>query len=60
MHAGHNINRRLIQHALRAHHGIQSTSSQAHPQSTFHIPNGPGEHHFLASAMLSNLLDNAI
>jgi hypothetical protein len=60
MHDGHDINRRIIQHALRAHHTAHSTSSSAHPRSTFHIPNGSGFQHFLASASLSNLLDNAI
>lgn len=60
MQAGHNINRRIIQHALRAHHAAHPTSSSAHPQNTFHIPNGPGTHHFLASASLSDLLDNAV
>jgi hypothetical protein len=60
MQAGHTINRRIIQHALRAHHSANSTSSSAHPQNTFHIPSGPGTTHFLASAALSNLLDNAL
>jgi len=60
MQASHNISRRLIQHALRTHHAVQNTSSSAHPGSTFHIPGWSGAQPFLASASLSNLLDNAL
>jgi hypothetical protein len=59
MHAGHNINRRLIQHALRAHHG-RSAGAKAHPETTFHIPGWSGSQPILASASLSNLLDSAL
>ncbi|MEI9981727.1 MAG: hypothetical protein WDN23_22565 [Edaphobacter sp.] len=57
--AAHDVNRRLIQHALRAHHSTR-TGAKAHPASTFHIPSWSGAQSFLASASLSNLLDNAI
>ena len=57
---GHNINRRLIQHVLRSHHVARTASSSAHPGSTFHIPSWSGAQPLLASATLSNLLDNAL
>jgi hypothetical protein len=60
IHDGHNINRRIIEHALRSHHGGCPVSSSVHPQSTFSIPSGPGSDRFLASASLSNLLDSAV
>jgi hypothetical protein len=60
MEAGHNVNRRMIQHALRAHHTSRSNSANAHPANSFHIPNWSGSQPFLASASLSNLLDNAL
>jgi hypothetical protein len=59
MQSGHNINRRIIRHVLRTHHA-RSASPSAHPTSTFHISNWSGSQPFLASATLSNLLDNAI
>jgi len=59
IHAGHPLNRRIIQHALRSHHA-HSTSSSAHPSSTFHIPSWSGAQPFLASATLSDLLDTAL
>jgi hypothetical protein len=54
------MSRRVIEHALRTHHTPHSTTASAHPGSTFHIPNWSGTQPFLASAALSNLLDNAI
>jgi hypothetical protein len=60
IHAGHNINRRIIQHVLRTHHTTHSISSSAHPDRTFHIPNWSGSQPFLASASLSNLLDSSL
>ena len=60
LHAGHPMNRRIIQHALRSHHASRSTSSSAHPTNTFHIPSWSGAQPFLASAALSDLLDNAL
>lgn len=54
------VNRRLIQHVLRTHHTSRSASPSAHPASTFRIPCWSGAHPFLASASLSNLLDNAL
>jgi hypothetical protein len=56
----HNINQRLIQHVLRSHHAAHSASHNAHPEGTFHIPSWAGAHPFLASAALSNLLDNSL
>lgn len=58
--AGHNINRRMIQHVLRTHHTAHSASASAHPDGTFHIPSWSGAQPLLASASLSNLLDSAI
>jgi hypothetical protein len=60
IHSGHNINRRIIQHALRTHHASRSATPSAHPDRTFHISNWPGSNPFLASAALSNLLDSAL
>ena len=57
---GNNVNRRLVQHVLRSHHTAHSTSPNAHPASTFHIPSWSGANPLLASAALSNLLDNAL
>lgn len=58
--AGHNINRRIIEHVLRSHHATHSASPNAHPDSTFHIPCWSGAQPFLASASLSDLLDSAL
>ncbi len=58
--ADHGVNRRLIQHVLRTHHTAHTNSSSAHPPSSFHIPCWSGAHPFVASASLSNLLDNAL
>ena len=57
---GHSLNRRTIQHVLRTHHTTHSATSSAHPEGTFHIPNWSGAQPLLASAALSNLLDNAL
>jgi hypothetical protein len=57
---GYNIDRRFIQHVLRSHHTTPSTSANVHPGNTFHIPNWSGSHPLLASAALSNQLDNAL
>jgi hypothetical protein len=57
---GHSINQRLIQHVLRSHHIAHSASHRVHPEGTFHIPSWSGANPLLASAALSNLLDNAI
>ena len=54
------MSRRVIEHALRTHHTPRSTSSNAHPDSTFRIPNWSGAQPFTASASLSKLLDSAI
>ena len=54
------MSRRVIEHALRTHHTPRSTSATAHPVSTFHIRNWSGTQPFLASAALSDLLDNGI
>lgn len=54
------VNHRLILHVLRTHHSAHSNSPSAHPESTFHIPNWSGSQPLLASATLSNLLDNAL
>ncbi len=54
------MSRRVIEHALRTHHTPRSTSSSAHPGSTFHIRNWSGTQPFLASATLSDLLDGAL
>jgi hypothetical protein len=60
MKSGHSVNRRMIQHVLRGHHTARSASASAHPATTFHIPSWSGAQPFLASASLSNLLDNAL
>jgi hypothetical protein len=52
--------RRIVQHVLRTHHTLHSTSSSAHPASTFDIPSWSGAHRFSASASLNNLLDSAL
>ncbi|HEX4578342.1 MAG TPA: hypothetical protein VH117_13380 [Edaphobacter sp.] len=54
------MSRRVIEHALRTHHTPRSMSSSVHPVSTFHIPSWSGAQPFLASATLSDLLDNAL
>jgi hypothetical protein len=54
------MSRRVIEHALRTHHTPRSTSASAHPGSTFHIRNWSGAQPFVASATLSDLLDNAL
>ena len=54
------MSRRVIEHALRTHHTPHSTTPSAHPGCTFHIPNWSGTQPFLASAALSDLLDNSI
>ena len=55
------MSRRVIEHALRTHHTAAfRPRPSAHPGSTFHIPNWSGAQPFLASAALSNLLDNAL
>jgi hypothetical protein len=51
---------RVIEHALRGHHTLGTTSPGAHPGSTFHIPNWSGAQPFLASAALSDLLDGSL
>jgi hypothetical protein len=52
--------RRIVQHVLRTHHTLRSTSSSAHPASTFDIPSWSGAHRFSASASLNNLLDSVL
>jgi hypothetical protein len=54
------MSRRVIEHALRTHHTRLNSSSSAHPSTTFHIPNWSGAQPFLASAALSDLLDDAL
>ena len=54
------MSRRVIEHALRTHHTPRATSASAHPDSTFHIRNWSGAQPFLASAALSDLLDNSL
>ena len=54
------MSRRVIEHALRTHHTPRSTSASAHPGSTFQIPNWTGTQPFLASAALSDLIDNSL
>ena len=54
------MGRRIIEHTLRNHHTPHSISVSAHPGSTFHIPNWSGTRPFLASAALSDLLDDAL
>ncbi len=54
------MNRRAIEHALRAHHASPSTSPGAHPGTTFLIPNRSGAQPFTASAALGELLDSAL
>lgn len=54
------MSRRVIEHALRTHHTPRATSSSAHPGSSFRIRNWSGAEPFLASALLSNLLDGAV
>jgi hypothetical protein len=52
--------RRIVQHVLRTHHTLHSTSSSAHPASPFDVPNWSGAHRFSASASLNDLLDSAL
>jgi len=54
------MSRRVIEHALRTHHTPRATSASAHPGSTFQIRNWSGAQPFVASATLSDLLDNAL
>jgi hypothetical protein len=60
VHVDHDASRRIVQHVLRSHHTLHSTSSSAHPPSAFDIPSWSGAHRFSASASLSNLLDSAL
>jgi hypothetical protein len=60
MHASQAVSRRIVIHALRSHHIANSTSSSAHPGSTFNIPTWSGAQPFFASAVLSNLLDKSL
>lgn len=54
------MSRRIIEHVLRTHHTPRSKAASSHPVSTFHIRNWSGAHPFIASATLSDLLDNAL
>jgi hypothetical protein len=54
------MSRRVIEHALRTHHAPHSPSASVHPNSTFNIRNWSGAQPFLASAALSDLLDNSL
>jgi hypothetical protein len=59
MQVGEDASRRIICHALRAHH-TNSTSPSAHPSRPFNIPSWNGARPFSASAALGTLLDNAL
>jgi hypothetical protein len=60
MYIEEDTSRRIIRHALRAHHTARSTTPNAHPVSPFNIPSWTGARPFSASAALGTLLDSAL